>query len=89
MLKEEIMGAAKQMLFDEMDREDDEVVVDCPLCDGGVTSSELNDLPFDGGVPAYVICRRCQDAEHRAQEDTDARAEQEAEENEPAMDAHD
>jgi hypothetical protein len=54
-------GGAKRLLEEEMVQSAQEIVSDCQVCSGPVTNEEYHELPFDGGIPIFVQCKKCAD----------------------------
>lgn len=60
------MGATKQMLLEQQEKEAQEIVAECQGCGTGVTSAELNEMPYDEGEPVYIYCSECRKEENWA-----------------------
>jgi len=55
------MGVSKDLMFEELEKEGGEVVAQCDVCGGPVTADRLNEMPWDGGEAAFVICEKCEE----------------------------
>ena len=55
------MGYTKDLLIKQMEELANEVVDECEICGGDVTAERLNEMPYDGGIPVFVICEDCWD----------------------------
>ena len=53
------MGASKDEMFRQQEAEGRESVAECQSCGGDVTADELNEMPYDGGEPVFVMCSKC------------------------------
>lgn len=53
------MGAVKQAMLEQAEKEMLEPVAECQSCGGDVTAEQLAAMPYDGGEPVFVYCEKC------------------------------
>jgi hypothetical protein len=53
------MGATTEAQLEQMDKDAKEVVAECDNCGGGVSNEQLHSMPFEGGVPVWILCETC------------------------------
>jgi hypothetical protein len=58
------VGAVKQDLIEQQEQEDSEVVADCQGCGEGVSSAQLNTMPYHKGEPVFIFCEECMQEEN-------------------------
>jgi hypothetical protein len=53
------MSASTQAAIEDMEAEQQKVVASCDSCGCDVTAERYNEMPFEGGEPAFVLCESC------------------------------
>jgi len=61
------MGISKQIMLEQMDEDDNEIVAECDWCGADVTAARLNEMPYDGGEPVFVMCEECDVRDDKSQ----------------------